>query len=346
MIKPSTKQVQRGPGEQPRGTRRRSLQAAAALSMSLALAASMAPTAAWADAYPSKPITIVVPFGPGSGTDQLARIVGQALSQEAKVPVLIDNKGGASGMIAAQQVAKAAPDGYTVLMTTNTTHAANEHLYRKLPYDPVKDFTPVALLSKGHMLMLVAPNSPHRTVADLLAAARKSPGSINFGSGSSSSRVAGELLTQLGKVQMTHVPYKSNPLGLTDLMGGQIDFLFADAPTALPHVQAGTLRALAVSGTQRLDAVPQLPTVAEAGVKGYDMSYWTGVYLPAGAPAAITQRLNELLAKASNAESVVANRKATSSEAAFSTPDALAKFQVAESQKWGRVIKAAGIQPE
>ena len=324
-----------------RGTRRHCLQAALALALT-----SLAPAAAWADAYPSKPITIVVPFGAGSGTDQLARIVGQALSVEAKVPVVIENKGGASGMIAAQQVAKAAPDGYTVLMTTNTTHAANEHLYRKLPYDPVKDFTPVALLSKGHMLLLVAPNSPYKTVEDLLAAARKSPGKINFGSGSSSSRVAGELLTQLGKVDMTHVPYKSNPLGLTDLMGGQIDFMFADAPTALPQVQAGKLRALAVSGSKRLDAVPQLPTVAEAGVKGYDMSYWTGVYLPAGAPAAVTQRLNALLAKASNTEAVVANRKATSSEAAFSTPEALGKFQAAESQKWGAVIKAAGIQPE
>ena len=323
-------------------TRRSSLRAA----LALALAASLAPAAAWADAYPSKPITIVVPFGAGSGTDQLARIVGQALSTEAKVPVVIENKGGASGMIAAQQVAKAAPDGYTVLMTTNTTHAANEHLYRKLPYDPVKDFTPVALLSKGHMLLLVAPNSPFKTVEDLLAAARKSPGKINFGSGSSSSRVAGELLTQLGKVAMTHVPYKSNPLGLTDLMGGQIDFMFADAPTALPQVQAGKLRALAVSGVKRLDAVPQLPTVAEAGVKGYDMSYWTGVYLPAGAPAAVTQRLNALLAKASNTEAVVANRKATSSEAAFSSPEALGKFQAVESQKWGAVIKAAGIQPE
>ena len=341
MHQPITTPHLHAPG-QASSTRRSSLQAAVAL----ALAASLAPAAAWADAYPSKPITIVVPFGAGSGTDQLARIVGQALSTEAKVPVVIENKGGASGMIAAQQVAKATPDGYTVLMTTNTTHAANEHLYRKLPYDPVKDFTPVALLSKGHMLLLVAPNSPYKTVEDLLAAARKSPGKINFGSGSSSSRVAGELLTQLGKVGMTHVPYKSNPLGLTDLMGGQIDFMFADTPTALPQVQAGKLRALAVSGAKRLDAVPQLPTVAEAGVKGYDMSYWTGVYLPAGAPAAVTQRLNALLAKASNTEAVVANRKATSSEAAFSTPEALGQFQVAESQKWGRVIKAAGIQPE
>ena len=311
-----------------------------------ALLAGWAVQPACADTYPSKPITIVVPFGAGSGTDQLARIVGAALSQEAKVPVVIDNKGGASGMIAAQQVAKAKPDGYTVLMTTNTTHAANEHLYRKLPYDPVKDFTPVALLSKGHMLLLVAPNSPYKTLADLLEAARKSPGTINFGSGSSSSRVAGELLTQLAKVKMVHVPYKSNPLGITDLMGSQIDVMFADAPTALLQVTAGKLRALAASGTQRLDAVPNVPTVAEAGVTGYDMSYWTAVYLPAGAKPAVAQRLNALLAKASNAEAVVANRKATSSVPAFSAPEGLAKFQTAESQKWGRVIKAAGIVPE
>ncbi len=311
-----------------------------------ALLAGWAVQPACADTYPSKPITIVVPFGAGSGTDQLARIVGAALSEEAKVPVVIDNKGGASGMIAAQQVAKAKPDGYTVLMTTNTTHAANEHLYRKLPYDPVKDFTPVALLSKGHMLLVVAPNSPYKTVADLLEAARKSPGTINFASGSSSSRVAGELLTQLTKVKMVHVPYKNNPLGITDLMGGQIDFMFADAPTALLQVTAGKLRALAASGAQRLDAVPNVPTVAEAGVTGYDMSYWTAVYLPAGAKPAVAQRLNALLAKASNAEAVVANRKATSSVPAFSAPEGLAKFQTAESQKWGRVIKAAGIVPE
>jgi tripartite-type tricarboxylate transporter receptor subunit TctC len=249
-------------------------------------------------------------------------------------------------MIAAQFVAKAAPDGYTVLVTTNTTHAANEHLYRKLPYDPVKDFAPVALLSKGQMLLLVAPASPYKTVADLLAAARKAPGKINFGSGSSSSRVAGELLTQLAKVDMVHVPYKSNPLGLTDLMGGQIDFMFADAPTALPQVQPGKLRALAASGARRLESMPQLPTVAEAGVKGYDMSYWTGVYLPANTPQPVVQRLNALLKPASDAPAVVANRKATSGEAAFSTPEEFARFQAAESRKWGEVIRAAGIEPE
>ncbi|MGO4389806.1 Bug family tripartite tricarboxylate transporter substrate binding protein [Variovorax sp. M-6] len=301
---------------------------------------------AHAQAYPEKPITIVVPFAAGSGTDQQARSMAQALSTEYKVPVVVDNKAGASGFIAAQYVAKAAPDGYTMLMTTNTTHAANEHLYKKLPYDPVKDFTPVTLLSKGHMLLLVNESSPIKSVSDLIAAARKSPGKLNFGSGSSSSRVASELLKQMTGVDMVNVPYKSNPMAITDLLGGQVDFMFADAPTALPQVKSGKLRALAVSGTQRLAAAPTVPTVDEAGVKGYDMSYWTAVYLPPKAPAAVTARLNEMLIKVSASPAIVAYQATSSGEAATSTPEGLARFQSAESQKWGRVIRAAGIEAE
>jgi tripartite-type tricarboxylate transporter receptor subunit TctC len=195
-----------------------------------------------AQAYPNKPITIVVPFAPGSGTDQQARAMAQAITAEYKVPVIVDNRAGASGFIAAQYVAKAAPDGYTVLLTTNTTHAANEHLYKKLPYDPVKDFTPVALLSKGHMLLLVQPSSPYKSVEDLLAAARQQPGKLNFGSGSSSSRVASEMLKQMTGIDVVSVPYKSNPMAITDLIGGQVNFMFADAPTALPQVKGGKLR--------------------------------------------------------------------------------------------------------
>ena len=212
--------------------RRTTLIAAAVLA-----AGSLASLPAAAQDYPTKPITLIVPFGPGSGTDQLARVIGQALSDQAKVPVVVDNKAGASGFLAAQYVAKAAPDGYTVLVTTNTTHAANEHLFKKLPYDPVKDFTPVALLSKGYMLMVVKPDAPYKTVGDLIAAARKSPGKLNFGSGSSSSRVASEMLKQLTHTDMVNVPYKSNPLGLTDLIGGQVDFMIADTPTTMPQVE-------------------------------------------------------------------------------------------------------------
>jgi len=309
-------------------------------------AAALAAAPALAQSYPSKPITIVVPFAAGSGTDQQARAMAQAITAEYKVPVIVDDKAGASGFIAAQYVAKAAPDGYTILLTTNTTHAANEHLFKKLPYDPVKDFTPVALLSKGHMLLMVKPDSPIKSVADLIAAAKKNPGKLNFGSGSSSSRVASEMLKQMAGLEVTNVPYKSNPMAITDLIGGQVDFMFADAPTALPQVNGGKLRALAVSGTKRLATAPNLHTVEEAGVKGYDMSYWTAVYLPPNAPAAITNKLNEMMVKISAAPSVVAFQNATSGETSLTTPEGLAKFQAAESQKWGRIIKGAGIEPE
>lgn len=317
--------------------------AASMLMWSLAMSAQAQPGAA---DYPSKLLTIVVPFGAGSGTDQLARIFGQAITAKTQQPVIVENRAGASGFIAAQYVAKAPPDGYTLLMTTNTTHAANEHLYKKLPYDPVRDFTPVALLSTGQMLLMVSPASPIKSLSDLIAAAKKSPGKLNFGSGSSSSRVAGELLKQMTGINVVHVPYKSNPLAITDLMGNQIDFMFADAPTALPQVNAGKLRALAVSGTRRLVGAPSVPTVAEAGVKGYDMSYWSAVYLPAGAAPAIVKKLNALLLDASDTPPVVAFQTSTSGEVATTTPEGLAKFQAAESLKWGQVIHAAGIEAE
>ncbi len=196
------------------------------------------------------------------------------------------------------------------------------------------------------MLLMVNPASPVQSVGDLIAMAKKTPGKLNFGSGSSSSRVAGELFRQMTGIDVVHVPYKSNPLAITDLIGGQIDFMFADAPTALPQVNGGKLRPLAASGTQRLAAAASVPTVDEAGVKGYDMSYWTAVYLPAGAPAAVTQRLNAIFVKVSNSPEAKAFQANTSGETATSTPEGLARFQAAESLKWGRVIQAAGIQPE
>jgi len=301
---------------------------------------------ALAQDYPSKTITIVIPFASGSGTDQIARAYAQAITQLYKVPVVVDAKPGASGFIAAQYVAKAPNDGYTVLYTTNTTHAANEHFFKKIPYDPVKDFSPVALLSKGHMALVVPPNSPFKTVADIVAEAKKRPGQINFGSGSSSSRMASEMFKQLAGVQMVNVPYKSNPLVITDLMGGQLDFMFTDAATGVPQITGGKLRALAVSGNHRLAALAQVPTMEEAGIKGYDMSYWNAVYLPAGAPPAVVKKLNEMLSKANAHPSVQAFMASTSGEMSFTQPEGLATFQAAESQRWGRVVRAAGIEPE
>jgi hypothetical protein len=296
--------------------------------------------------YPSKTITIVTPFTVGSGTDQKARALAQIISNEYKVPVIVDPKPGASGMIAAQYVAKAAPDGYTILYTTNTTHAANEHLFKKIPYDPVKDFTPVALLFKGYMFLVVNPKSKISSLNDLLDLARKNPGKVNFASGSSSSRVASELLAQMNNLDIMHIPYKSNPQAVTDLLGGQFDFMFADASTAIPQIQAGKLRALAVSGTSRIATLPNVPTVEEAGVKGYDMSFWNAIYLPAGAPEKITKQLNEIFVKAAETNEMKNHLTKNGEERVISTPEGLAKFQAAESLKWGKVIRAANIEPE
>ncbi len=301
---------------------------------------------AHAQNYPSKTITLVTPFTVGSGTDQKARALAQIISNEYKVPVIVDPKPGASGFIAAQYVAKAAPDGYTILYTTNTTHAANEHLFKKIPYDPVKDFTPVALLFKGYMFLVVNPKSKIYSLNDLLDLARKNPGKVNFASGSSSSRVASELLAQLTNIDIMHIPYKSNPPAVTDLLGGQFDFMFADASTAVPQIQGGKLRALAVSGTSRIASLPNVPTVEEAGVKGYDMSFWNAIYLPAGAPEKITKQLNEMFVKAAESSEMKNQLMKNGEERVVSTPEGLAKFQAAESLKWGKVIRAAHIEPE
>lgn len=322
--------------------RRRTLLAAAAL----VLAAALPATAAAQAAYPSKPITFIVPFAAGSATDQLARALGQSVTEQTKQAVVVDNKAGASGMLAAQSAARAAADGYTVLITSNTTHAANEHLYKKMPYDPVKDFAPVTGLGKGGQILVVNANAPYKSVADLLAAARKSPGKLSFGSGSSSSRVAGEMLKQLAGVDILHVPYKSNPLAITDLLGGQIDLMVTDTSTGMPQVKAGKLRALGYSTQKRSVQLPDVPTIAEAGVKGYDMGYWFAAYVPAGTPPAVVARLNELLVHGVKSAAAKSFFDSAGSEAWTTTPDELARFQVAETLKWGKVIKAAGIEPE
>ena len=321
--------------------RRRALLAGASLVIAVIM-----PATAMAQAYPAKPITFVVPFAAGSATDQLARALGQSVTEQTKQAVIVDNKAGASGMLAAQSAARAAPDGYTVLITTNTTQAANEHLYKKMPYDPVKDFAPVTGLGKGGQILVVNSNSPYKSVADLLAAARKSPGKLSFASGSSSSRVAGEMLKQLSGVDILHVPYKSNPLAITDLLGSQIDLMITDTSTGMPQVKSGKLRALGYSTQKRSVQLPDVPTIAEAGVKGYDMGYWFAAYVPAGTPPAVVTRLNELLVSGVKSAAAKAFFDMAGSEAWTTTPDELAKFQASETQKWGKVIKAAGIEPE
>jgi tripartite-type tricarboxylate transporter receptor subunit TctC len=298
-------------------------------------------------AFPEKPITFVVPFAAGTATDQIARALGNSITAETKQPVVIDNKAGASGFIASQQAAKAPADGYTVLITTNTTHAANEHLFKKLPYDPVKDFAPITALGKGGQIMVVNPSFPAKSVAEFVALAKKEPGKYSFGSGSSSSRMAGELLQQMADIKLLHVPYKSNTLAVTDLLGGQIHMMITDAATGLPQVKGGKLRALGVSSAARSPLAPDVPTISEAGVKGYEMGYWFAAYAPAKTPPAVVKRLNELLVKAAKSESAkTAFYEPTGTEVFTTSPEELGKFQTAESQKWGRIVKAAGIEAE
>jgi len=313
------------------------------LAATLALAASGVLAQA---RYPEKPATFVVPFAAGSATDQLARALAQSWTDQTHQAVVVDNKAGASGAIAAQAVAKAPPDGYTVLITTNTTHAANEHLYKKLSYDPVKDFVPVTGLGKGGQVLVVRADSPYKSVADLLAKARKEPGKLSFGSGSSSSRVAGEMFKQLSGTDILHVPYKSNPNAITDLLGGQIDLMITDTATGLPQIKGGKLRALGVSTTKRVALLPDVPTIDEAGVKGYDMGYWFAAYAPANTPAPVVARMRELLVNAVKSASAKNFFDGAGAEPWTTTSEELAKFQASETQKWGKVIKAAGIEAE
>ncbi len=310
------------------------------------LAAACAAAFAQATPYPQKPITFIVPFAAGSATDQLARALGQSITESTKQAVVVDNKAGASGMLAAQAAARAAGDGYTVLITTNTTQAANQHLYKKLPYDPVKDFAPVTGLGKGGQVLVVAANSPYKSVKDLLDFAKKNPGKLTFGSGSSSSRVAGELFQQMSGTELLHVPYKSNPLAITDLLGGQIVMMITDTSTGVPQIKGGKLRALGVSTTKRLPMLADVPTIDEAGVKGYDMGYWFAAYVPAATAAPVVARLNELLAAGLKTPAAKAFFETSGGEPFPTTPEALAKFQAEEADKWGRVIKKAGIEPE
>jgi tripartite-type tricarboxylate transporter receptor subunit TctC len=310
------------------------------------LAALPAVPAFAADEFPQRPLRIIVPFPAGAGPDNVARLVGQHLQDAFGQTVLIENRAGALGSIGAQEVARSAPDGYTLLMGTNTTHASNVATLKSLPYDPVKDFAPVTLLGKGGQVMIVNMKVPATTVKEFIALAKKDPGKYSFGSGSSSSRIAGELFQQMAGVQLLHVPYKSNPLAVTDLLGGQIDMMITDNATGLPQVKGGKVRALGMSSLKRSPLAPDVPTIDEAGVKGYEMSYWFAAYVPAKTPPAVVAKLHDLLVAAVKGAPARQFYESTGTEAVTSTPQDLAKFQAEESKKWGRIIKAANIQAE
>lgn len=316
------------------------------LTITATLALGLPPLPAQAQGkYPERPIRLVIPFAPGGNTDIVGRLFATKLTPVFGQSVVIDNKSGAGGTIGAAEVARAKPDGYTLLLGTSSSHAINPTAMDNPPYDPVKDFAPVTALGKGGQIMVVNPSLPVKTVAEFIALAKKEPGKLSFGSGSSSSRIAGELLMQMADIKLLHIPYKSNPLAVTDLLGGQINMMITDNATGLPQVKAGKLRPLGYSGATRTPLAPDVPTIGET-VKGYEMGYWFAAYVPAGTPAPVVAELNKLLLQATRSAGASAFYQSTGTEIYTTTPDELGKFQQVESQKWGRIIKAAGIAPE
>jgi tripartite-type tricarboxylate transporter receptor subunit TctC len=311
-----------------------------------ALSAIVPPAAAQAPAYPTKPIRIVVPFPPGGATDILAREVAQKLNEAWGQQVIVDNRPGAGGNIGSELVAKAAPDGYTLEMGTVGTHAINASLYAKMPYDNVKDFVPIILVAGVPNVLEVNPSLPVNSVAELIAYAKANPGKLNFASSGNGTSIhlSGELFKAMAGVEMTHVPYKGSAPALQDLIAGQVQLMFDNLPPSLPQIKAGKLRALAVTSSVRAPALPDVPTVAEAGLPGFEASSWFGLLAPAGTSPAIVAKINAEVAKWLATPEAKENLAKQGANAAGGTPEDFAKHIAAETAKWAKVVKASGAK--
>lgn len=301
---------------------------------------------AGAQTYPDRPIKFVVPFAAGSATDTLARVLGEHASKTHGWSIVVENMVGASGAIAARGVARAASDGYTVLIATNTTHAANQSMLKQMGYDAVADFEPITKLGTITLALIAHPSVPAKNVQGLIAHAKANPGKLTFGSGSSSSRIAGEMLKTLGGIDIVHVPYRSNPQAIQDLIGGHISLVFADVSTTLPQVRAGAANGFAVSSLQRSRLAPDLPTMVEAGVRGYDLTAWFAAFVPAKTPKPIVEKLHAAFIAALSDAPTQDKLLAAGVEAVTSTPEELGAFVISETKKWAEIVKAAGIQAE
>ena len=309
-----------------------------------AASATLLPLPGAAQSYPTKPITMIVPFSDGGTTDILARIVGQALSTELGQSVIIDNRAGAGGNIGGQLAARAPADGYTLFMGTVGTHAINEALYKKMPFNPIKDFAPLSRVANVPNLLVAHPAQPFKTVPELIAYAKANPGKVNFGSSGSGSSIhlSGELFKSMAKVDMVHIPYKGSAPAVNDLLGNQIAIMFDNMPSAIQHVRAGKLRPIAVTTAKRSPELPDVPTIAESGVPGYEATSWFGLFAVAGTPAPIVTQLNKALVKVLNQPDVKAKIAAQGGEVVAETPEQFAAFIKAETAKWGKVVKESG----
>jgi tripartite-type tricarboxylate transporter receptor subunit TctC len=315
----------------------------ALLAAGAALAALPARAQAW---RPSRPVTILVPFGAGSGTDAISRILAGLLEQEWGQPVVVENRAGANGALAAAATARAAADGHTLMMTTNTPHAANPALMRRLDYDPLGDFTAIGRSGNYNFWLVVPENSPFRSVTELLAAAKARPGSITYASGNSTGIVAGGTIAAMGGVEMTHVPYRSTPPAITDVVAGRVSCMVVDVSSSLGQVRAGQMRVLGVTSRERSKLLPEVPTLHESGLTGFDVVAWAGLVGPARMPPEMVASINADFRKVWDRPETVKRLADIGFDAISSPPDAFAAFIHEEIGKWGRMARAAGIEPE
>jgi tripartite-type tricarboxylate transporter receptor subunit TctC len=316
---------------------------------SVLTAAALACTGtAFAQSFPEKPIRFVVGFTPGGPSDILARALGQKLAERWNQQVVVENRPGAGGNVAAEAVARSAPDGYTWLLGNNSILATNQTLYRSLPYDPVKDFAPVSLVAMQPNILVVNPQLPVNSVTDLISYARKYPGKLNYASSGSgaAAHLAGELFKTMAGVDLVHVPYKGAQPALTDVIAGQVQVMFATSASVIPFVKAGKLRALAVTSARRSPSVPDLPTVSEAGVAGFEAITWHGVVVPSATPAPLVERLNRDIVAVLGAPDLRERLAALGAEVLAGTPREFADYIAAEIPKWAKVVRDSGAKIE
>jgi len=315
-----------------------------ALTAAVCLAAHAFATAA-APPFPAKPVRIIVPFAPGGPTDIVARTVGQQLTLALGQPVVVDNRPGAGGVVGADLAAKSAADGYTLLLCSTGAMAINPGLLTSMPYDPVRDLAPITLVVTIPYLLLVNPAYPAQSVKELLALTRARPGQLNYGSAGTgtTSHLAMELFRSMAGIQVTHVPYKGSAPAATDLVGGQLQLLFDAPPSSLPFVRSGRLRALGISTLRRTPLLPDMPTIHEAGVPGYEVLTWSGICAPAGTPKAVVARLNEAIVQGVTSRETRDRFAAIGADVVANSPDEYRKFILAELAKWSRVIREAGV---
>ena len=313
------------------------------LVLTVALCAS---DAALAQSYPAKPMRLVAPFPPGGPADILARIIGQHLSDRLGQQVIVDNRAGAGGNIGADMVAKAPPDGYTLLLGAVGSNAINASLYGSMPYDNIKDFEPVSLVAMVTILLVTHPSVPASSVSELIALARAKPGELTFGSPGNGTpqHLAGELFSTMANVKMTHVPYKGAVPALQDLLGGRLSMVFSSMPPALPHVAAGKIKALAVTSSKRSPVTPDVPTIAETGLAGYEVINWYGVLGPAGLPKDIVGKLNREIHGILTLPDVKKQLASQGAEVLTSTPQEFGAFISSETRKWAKVVKLSGAR--